>query len=130
MAKIQKKSINGERPETNVPRVQRAWGCEYWLVNNDQYCGKVLYVEKGKATSLHFHMKKHETMLLEHGSVTLKMIDPETGDQYDIDMQPGDCVEIPPGQPHRILANETSFVHEFSTTHFEEDSRRCAPRIA
>jgi mannose-6-phosphate isomerase len=130
MAKIEKKSIAYRTGIEPIKQVERAWGREYWIVNNMQYCGKILQINAKKATSLHFHMAKHETMFLNDGLVHLVMVDPETGEEYVIEMQPGDCVEIPPGQPHRIKAIVDSFVHEFSTTHFEEDSYRCAPRVA
>ena len=36
----------------------------------------------------------------------------------------GDCLEIPIGLRHQMTALEDSNLFEFSTTHYEEDSKR------
>ena len=39
----------------------KGWGYEKWIVNNDLYCGKVLFFERGKKCSWHYHKVKDET---------------------------------------------------------------------
>jgi len=47
--------------------VQKGWGWESWIANNDQYCGKLLFFKKGKRCSFHYHKKKHETFYVQSG---------------------------------------------------------------
>ena len=50
----------------------RHWGYEKWVENMDEYCGKVLHLTEGKKCSMHYHMKKLETMYLVSGRVLRK----------------------------------------------------------
>lgn len=115
MAKITKK-----RPETHP----KAWGAEYWIENCPEYCGKILKFDKNFATSLHYHVKKLETMYLRSGHLEVYLIDPENTQPYIIDLHPGDVVQIPRNQVHQIRAQEDSELFEFSTYHDEADSFR------
>lgn len=103
---------------------QRAWGFEKWIENMDEYCGKVLVLKAGHKCSMHYHMKKMETMYLARGSIEIKMIDAETAERYSVFLEPGDSVRIERGQAHQICALEDSDLIEFSTKHYEEDSFR------
>ena len=118
MAEVKKKTL------TDTYTHRRGWGSEYWITNNEMYCGKLLVIEAGKRCSLHFHALKHETMFLEEGRVDLLMIDPETGKEYTVELFPGDSIEIRNNQVHQIIAHVKSTVIEFSTPHYEEDSYR------
>lgn len=102
----------------------KQWGYEIWIENLPEYCGKALHFKKYLATSLHFHVKKKETMYLVDGSIEIKLIDPETALPYSVMLVPGDSILIPPGQSHQILAHEDSVLHEFSTHHEDSDSYR------
>ena len=35
--------------------VEKVWGHEEWIANNDKYCGKKLVVKKGFRCSMHHH---------------------------------------------------------------------------
>lgn len=118
MAQVKKKSLS----QTYYHK--RGWGGEHWIENLPEYCGKILYVEKGKKGSLHFHLNKTETMLLNKGSVRLRFIDPDTGGEYFVDLDKGDSILIPRGQVHQIIGLEESEIIEFSTIHEESDSYR------
>lgn len=102
----------------------RGWGDEVWIENLPEYCGKILRVKGGKRGSLHFHMNKLETMFLQSGKVKLRLIDPDKGTEYFIDLDPGDSIRIPRGQVHQIIGVEDSHLFEFSTMHEETDSHR------
>jgi len=103
---------------------KRGWGEELWIENLDDYCGKILFLEAGKRGSMHYHMKKMETMYLQDGIVDIDFIDAETGVKYIVHLYPGDSIRIPRGQAHQIIALEDSNLFEFSTKHEEEDSYR------
>jgi len=105
----------------------KGWGHEDWISNNKEYCGKLLFFKKGKRCSYHYHEKKRETFYLFSGKLKIKV-----GWEDDIDsskimsyiLKPGDCLEISRGLRHQMIALESSNLFEFSTTHFEKDSKR------
>lgn len=103
---------------------KKGWGHEIWIANSPLYCGKLLHFDAGKLFSLHYHVKKTETMYLASGHLKVKMLDPETSKEHVFEMLPGDSLLIPPGYAHQIGALEASDLFEFSTQHFEDDSYR------
>lgn len=118
MARIDKKTFG----ETYTHH--RGWGYEKWIENIPEYCGKILHLEAGKKGSQHFHMNKKETMFLQKGLVQLRLVDSDKGEEYIVQLNPGDSILIPPGQVHQIVALEESDLFEFSTMHEETDSYR------
>jgi mannose-6-phosphate isomerase-like protein (cupin superfamily) len=112
--------------ESQVYRHDRGWGYELWYENLPEYCGKRLVVLPGKKGSFHFHVNKLETMLLIAGVVKLRLVDPANGQEYFVELHPGDSIRIPRGQPHQIIAASSipCEIIEFSTMHEEDDSHR------
>lgn len=109
----------------DAERVERGWGYELWIANSPLYCGKLLHVEEGKRCSMHYHLKKTESMFVSTGCAMIRFIDPETGKEYDEFLYPGDSILIEPGQAHSIAAEGGDLdLFEFSTEHFEDDSYR------
>ena len=53
----------------------KGWGYEKWIVNKDEYCGKLLHIIKGKKCSWHYHKLKDETFYLQEGKILLKYSD-------------------------------------------------------
>jgi len=117
--------MNEKIPEPYKPeRHPKGWGFEDWIINKE-YCGKLLFFKKGKRCSFHYHEKKHETFYLFSGKMEVKISwgdDLSTAKPYIF--FPGDCLEIPRKLRHQMLALEDSNLFEFSTTHYEEDSKR------
>ena len=105
----------------------KGWGSEKWIVNNESYCGKVLHFMQGKKCSWHFHKLKRETFFIQSGKLQIYF---SYGDEIvsadQIILYPGDSFEVPQGLRHQMLALEETFLIEFSTQHFEEDSYRLA----
>lgn len=108
-------------------RVDKNWGYENWVVNNDEFCGKLLHFNKGAQFSCHFHRQKREVFEIERGLIQLMTIDQRDASQHVMVLKPGDVVEIPRFLPHQITALEESDVREYSTTHREDDSFRVLP---
>ena len=54
--------------------VPKEWGSEYWIVNNDLYCGKLLTLEKNKRCSVHYHKNKDETFYILEGKIKLELL--------------------------------------------------------
>jgi mannose-6-phosphate isomerase-like protein (cupin superfamily) len=105
--------------------VEKNWGYELWIVNNELYCGKILHINAGKKFSWHYHKIKDETFYIRKGRVKLLY-----GWDHDIEraielvLGPDDSFHVEPGCVHQLIALEDSDVFEFSTHHMDEDSYR------
>lgn len=109
--------------------VPKEWGMEIWLVNNELYCSKKLFLEPGWKCSLHRHMKKDETFTVEHGSCRLEIAN-EEGVLQDYLLNVGDSMRIPPGTWHRFRLPRYApicVILETSTNHDEADVERMEP---
>lgn len=110
---------------TEIKFVPKGWGFEKWIVNKDEYCGKILYFVKGKKCSWHFHKLKDETFYIQSGRVRVHYsFNDEFQDSESKYLGPGDSFHIPKGLKHQIIALEDTELFEFSTQHFDEDSYR------
>ena len=106
-------------------KVEKLWGHEEWIENNEKYCMKVLVFQPGFQSSLHYHPIKHETMLVVSGECEMEV----EGKVERLEAGQGHI--IPPGTKHRFKAvNGPCIVVEASTHHEDsdciriEDSRR------
>jgi len=101
-----------------MKKVEKVWGSELWIVNNDLYCGKLLYLKKDYRCSYHYHKLKTESFYLLKGKVKLII------NHNDIPFRKGDAVDIFPGMVHSFEGIEDSIIIEISTQHFDSDSYR------
>jgi quercetin dioxygenase-like cupin family protein len=105
--------------------VPKGWGFEKWIVNTEEYCGKLLYFVKSKKCSWHYHKLKDETFYIQSGKILLKYSDDdEIVDANEIILNKGDNFHIYRGLRHQMFALEDTELFEFSTQHFDEDSHR------
>jgi quercetin dioxygenase-like cupin family protein len=105
--------------------VPKGWGFEKWIVNTEEYCGKLLYFVKGKKCSWHYHKLKDETFYIQSGKILLKYSDSDEMIYADeIILNRGDKFHIYRGLRHQMFALEDTELFEFSTQHFDEDSHR------
>jgi mannose-6-phosphate isomerase len=111
----------------NTKKIHKDWGSELWLANNKDhnYCGKILIINPGFSSSLHFHANKHETFYILEGELEVVTVDTSTTEESSYFLVPGDAFEISPHVPHRLRANgvEVKFI-EISTFHEDSDSYR------
>jgi len=114
--------INGKRLPTNF--ISKGWGWESWIVNKEEYCGKLLFFKKGKHCSWHFHKEKDEVFYLQSGKLLVRFGDGHLSKAQEVILEPGDCFDVPPGLRHQMEGLEDSLLIEVSTTHKEEDSIR------
>jgi mannose-6-phosphate isomerase-like protein (cupin superfamily) len=107
-------------------RVEKKWGYELWIHNDNQYCGKLLvFTNSGNKFSMHYHMLKNETWYVQEGAFQFDWIDTETAERCYTQLQKGDVVYIEKGLPHQLTALiDNSIVFEVSTEHFDADSYR------
>jgi len=105
--------------------VPKGWGFEKWIVNCDEYCGKLLYMVKGKRCSWHYHKLKDEVFYIQSGKVMVKFSDKDDlKNAEEIILIRGDNFHVYRELRHQIIALEDTELFEFSTQHFDEDSIR------
>ena len=107
-------------------RVEKKWGHELWIHNDNQYCGKLLvFTNSGNKFSMHYHMLKNETWYVQEGAFQFDWIDTESAERCYTQLQKGDVVYIQKGLPHQLTSLiDNSIVFEVSTEHFDDDSYR------
>lgn len=111
--------------KVDAKTVLKGWGKEHVFANNERYCGKLLiFTKDGYEGSTHFHLKKHEHFHVLSGLFEIQCINGENASKYFIRLWPGDTIEIPPGQPHRIICEKAGTILEVSTPDSPEDSYR------
>ena len=106
--------------------VEKKWGYEKWIVNNELYCGKELYCKKGVWSSegrFHYHKNKDETFYVIEG--TLRLVIEEDAMLKQIVLEVGESYRIRPHTKHKFTADtsECKFI-EISTFHSDDDSYR------
>lgn len=100
--------------------VEKLWGSEEWLVNNEIYCAKYLNLKRGAQCSLHYHVKKDETFYVLEGEILL-----ELGEQGEVKLVKDTSWRLRPGQVHRFKTlTDTARILEVSTTHSDDDTVR------
>ena len=103
----------------------KGWGYELWIHNDEDYCGKLLFFEKGKKCSWHYHQKKDETFYLQEGKLLVRYSEEDDIEKaVEVIMERGDKFHVYRGLRHQMFALEDSDLFEFSTQHFEDDSYR------
>lgn len=101
--------------------VEKSWGYEDWIWNA-RYCGKKLFIEKGKECSFHYHKIKDEVMYVERGKVLLIYgWDEDVKTAAQLILTPDMAFHIPPGMWHKFHGLEESMMFEFSTHHSDKD---------
>jgi len=100
------------------PRVEvkKVWGHELWLVNRPEYCGKLLFVNRGSVSSYHCHKVKQETFTCLEGRAKLTV----EGKDYDLNAMAGSKT-IFPGEYHKFEAFIKTVILEVSTFHNDND---------
>tara|TARA_A100001515_G_C4581758_1_gene213146 strand:+ start:634 stop:987 length:354 start_codon:yes stop_codon:yes gene_type:complete len=109
----------------DIKFVPKGWGFEKWIVNNEEYCGKLLYFVKGKKCSWHFHKLKDEVFYIQSGKILVKFSAQDDIEKaQELVLSKGDNFHVYRGLRHQMLALEDTELFEFSTQHFDEDSHR------
>ena len=108
-----------------MKHVSKGWGWERWIVNKEEYCGKLLFFNAGKRCSWHYHEIKDEVFYLQSGKLLVKYgMSDDIKLAEEIVLEPGQNFYVHTGLRHQMLALEDSELFEFSTQHFDEDSYR------
>jgi len=105
--------------------VPKGWGFEKWIVNCEEYCGKLLYFVKGKKCSWHYHKLKDEVFYVQSGKILVKYSFADELDTAEEQiLTAGDNFHVERGLRHQMVALEDTELFEFSTQHFDSDSYR------
>ena len=115
-----------------VGEIEKVWGSETLLVSNELYCAKFLtFAKAGNKFSMHFHMDKDETWIVQKGSFMLELIDTEDASTQRIPLSTNTSMRIYPGTIHQLEALEDeSVILEVSTTDNPHDNYRVWPGVA
>jgi len=108
-------------------KVDKTWGHELWMANNEEenYCGKILHIEKGYKSSMHFHAEKHETFFILKGSLALHLWNLQKGCAKEtVIVKEGETYELDRLTAHQLEALEELDIIEISTLHKDQDSYR------
>lgn len=121
------KNFEFDKDNHSIPikRVEKGWGYELWIVNKDEYCGKLLYFNRDKCCSWHYHKKKDEVFYVQSGKIrVLFSWNDDMENAKEVILEKGQNFYVPTGLRHRMIAIEDTELFEFSTIHFDEDSFR------
>lgn len=100
----------------NLKEVKKVWGKEVWIVNCDKYCSKLLRLDKGAVSSMHYHKIKQETFYALDGTASL------TIEGRDYMMTPFSRPKtIMPGQKHQFTGLSSNIVILEVSTHHDDD---------
>lgn len=105
--------------------VSKGWGFEKWIVNSEEYCGKLLFFVKGKRCSWHYHKLKDEVFYVQSGKLLVKYSEEDNLENAkEVTLTKGDNFHVYRGLRHQMIALEDTELFEFSTQHFDSDSHR------
>jgi len=101
---------------TEVRRVEKPWGHELiWALAPGKYAGKILVIEKGKRLSLQYHRRKHESLLVLRGRLTIRL------GRRTTTAGPGRAFTVPAGTVHRYESRHGRVtIVEVSTTELDD----------
>lgn len=106
--------------------VDKNWGKETWVVNNNLYCLKEFLIYKNEWTSnglFHYHKLKDETFYVLEGVMCLESV--HNGVVNELNLTPGASYNLEPYVGHRFTSlTDTCKAIEVSTQHFDSDSYR------
>ena len=109
------------------PKAIRAYSLDIDLIQQlEKYCAKQLIINPGESTSMHFHIDKHETMIVIAGKLRIEYIHKKK--VHATELKPYDSFVIAPGLPHKLKCpkseKEPTRIIECSTKHYNDDSIR------
>jgi mannose-6-phosphate isomerase-like protein (cupin superfamily) len=103
--------------------IEKVWGWEVVIVNNELYCSKLLILKKDHQCSLHYHIDKDETFYFLEGMCLFQW-----GNQFDFNqfiIPNGRSIHLPPRTEHCFSGiSEITRIIEVSTFHDDDDSIR------
>ena len=96
--------------------IDKPWGHELiFALAPRKYAGKILVINKGKRLSLQYHRRKHESLYVLKGKLTLRL------GKKTLTAGPGDAFTVAPGTIHRFESHHGRVtLLEVSTTELDD----------
>ena len=98
------------------------WGNIIKIVDNEEnnYSGRIINLNQTQMTSTHFHSKKHKTIYVLQGTLTIEIIEPTNGETISFDVDSEECFDIEQNVAHRLMAKDGGVTAiEISTFHHD-----------
>ena len=108
------------------------WGNIIKIVDNEEnnYSGRIINLNQTQMTSTHFHSKKHKTIYVLQGTLTIEIIEPTNGETISFDVDSEECFDIEQNVAHRLISKDGGGTAiEISTFHHDEDVYRVSPAL-
>jgi len=102
-----------------VRLVEKPWGSELWVAVTEDYCLKLIVLNKGQRSSLQYHERKHEHLYVEAGLAKIESTGPD-GQIVTVIVGPGTILEHRPGDLHRVEALEDLRLFEVQTPYLDD----------
>jgi len=102
-----------------VKLVEKPWGSELWVAVTEEYCLKVIVLNKGQRSSLQYHERKREHIYIDQGLAKVEFSGPD-GEMVTEIVGPGTILEHKPGDRHRIEALEDVRLFEVQTPFLDD----------
>lgn len=100
-------------------QISKVWGAEIIFARNELYTGKILVLDKGACSSVHFHKNKDETFYCIQGYALLVV------ENHAHWLKPGSGeARIRPGERHLFMALDNTRIIEVGTEDKDEDTFR------
>jgi mannose-6-phosphate isomerase len=103
----------------DIKIVEKPWGREIWVAHTDKYAFKIIEIKAGTRSSLQYHVKKHEHIYVESGTLQMEW-ENEEGAMDLLTLNPGEVVENKPGRKHRAIAVGDVRLLEVSTPELDD----------
>jgi mannose-6-phosphate isomerase-like protein (cupin superfamily) len=102
-------------------RVQKKWGYELWFAyDRAPFACKGIFIRKGFRTSLQWHRKKEEALLLLSGRALLSYRNSVSDRTRSTEIAPGTLIHVRPNTIHRLEALTDLYLIEVSSPELED----------
>ena len=99
--------------------IEKPWGRELWIGVTDRYALKIIEFRAGSRSSLQYHERKHEHIYVDQGRLAMEL-ENQQGAIENLELGPGDVIEVRPGRKHRVTAREDVRLFEVSTPELDD----------
>lgn len=102
-----------------IKHIDKPWGYEELLEQNEYYVVKRLFMREGHCCSLQYHEEKHETVYVLSG--TMRLVYGDTLEEIkDVILETGEHYVIAPGKIHRMCGATDCIYLESSTNQLDD----------
>ena len=97
--------------------------CSMTIINNDQYCKKLMFVFPNQIHPTQVHQKKTESYILLRGKLQVRIMTDDAVEPAVHFLEPGDILTIYPNEKHAFVGGDNgAIIEEISTNYDPDDS--------